>query len=471
MARNTFGYSKREMLTQDIGTLLKPKVNERWERIVDSIQSKSYWKGELLAVSKDGREFPVDMAVNTSGSDRNEVTKIICFMRDVSKEKEVDRMKSEFISMVSHELRTPITSIKNAVGIVLGKAAGTINENQRKFLSMANRNIDRLSGIINDLLDVSKIESGIIKIDLKPFNLRAPLDMAIASLTSGFKEKSIPIHKEIPYDLPHAYGDSDKLEQIFINLLDNAIKFTSEGGEICVTADLISEFGPQFSELKEEEKQSVIEVSIADTGIGISPDKLEKLFDRFYQVEESLTREQKGTGLGLYIVKGLVEALGGDIWVESELGKGSKFIFTLPIYSPEKELKDYLDREIAVAQEKGAPLSLIMLKIEEFNYLSETYGKKNTLKLINEVKHLIKDTARRTTDLIKIQTTGRVMMILLDTPKNGAIALDDRLKGVLSKQKFKINNSLKINLISRIVTYPDNGTTADELITKAEGLA
>jgi len=213
-----------------------------------------------------------------------------------------------------------------------------------------------------------------------------------------------------------------------------------------------------------------MEVSVTDTGIGIPPDKLEKLFDRFYQVEESLTRETKGTGLGLYIVKGLVETLGGEIWVESEAGKGSKFIFTLPIYSPEKELKDYLDREIAGVREKGAPLSLIMLKIEEFDYLSEAYGDEEALKLLDKIKWLMQDTARRTTDLIKIQTTGRVMMILLDTPKNGAIALDDRLKEALSKQRFKINKSVKINLTTRVATYPEDGVTADELIKKAEGL-
>ncbi len=213
-----------------------------------------------------------------------------------------------------------------------------------------------------------------------------------------------------------------------------------------------------------------MEVSVTDTGIGISPDNLEKLFDRFYQIEESLTRETKGTGLGLYIVKGLVETLGGEIWAESEVGNGSKFIFTLPKYSPQRALRDYLDREIAGVREKGAPLSLIMLKIEEFDYLSEAYGDEEALKLLDKIKGLIQDTARRTTDLIKIQTTGRVMMILLDTPKNGAIALDDRLKEALSKQKFKVNDSVKINLTSRVATYPEDGVTADELIKKAQGL-
>jgi PAS domain S-box-containing protein/diguanylate cyclase (GGDEF)-like protein len=482
-------------------------------------------------VSKEKRERSLRRDVTISGtpyqidlssirSDKGEILGTVMVSRDISREKEVDRMKSEFISTVGHELRTPLTSIKNAVDIVLKETAGGINENQGRFLSMANRNIDRLTGIINELLDVSKIESGTLKIDLKPLDLSIPLDMAIACLSSRAREKSISIHKEIPSDLPQAYGDSDKLQQIFINLLDNAIKFTPEGGEIRVTADFISEFGlpspsrdrdgigrhdssversyhsedleggsgelrpsktglgqgMQISELKEEEKQSVIqnsrsviEVSVADNGIGISPDKVEKLFERFYQAEESLTREEKGTGLGLYIVRGLVEAHGGKIWVESEAGKGSTFTFTLPLYSPERPFMDCLDREIKKAKEKDVPLSLIILKIEEFDYLSEAYGEEEARKLLNEVERLVQDTARRTTDIIRTETTGWVIITLADTPRQGALALDKRLKEVISKKTFAAGKkSIKITLVSRVATFPEDGATGDELIKRAE---
>ena len=238
--------------------------------------------------------------------------------------RESERIKSELIAISSHELRTPLTSIKNAIHIILGETAGPINENQRKFLSIADRNINRLSDIIEDLLDISKMELRRMRIDLKSLELGAPLDMAIASLTSRAREKSISIHKEIPSDLPQAYGDSDKLEQIFISLLDNAIKFTPEGGQIYVSA---KDYEPG---------RGFIEISVADTGVGIPAYELEKIFGRFYQVTESLTREIQGAGLGLSIVKGLVETHGGKIWAESVVGKGSKFTFTLPQYSPQR---------------------------------------------------------------------------------------------------------------------------------------
>ena len=379
--------------------------------------------------------------------------------RDISREKEVDRMKSEFISTVGHELRTPLTSIKNAVDIVLKETAGGINENQGRFLSMANRNIDRLTGLINELLDISKIESGTIKIDLGPLDLGIPLDIVITSLTSKAREKSISIHKEIPSDLPQAYGDSDKLQQIFINLLDNAIKFTPEGGEVYVSAkdcELDGEF---------------IEISVADTGMGILPDELEKIFDRFYQVEESQTRIIKGTGLGLSIVKGLVEAHGGEIWGESEVGKGSKFTFKLAKYSPERAIRNHLDVEIVRAKEAGTSLSLMILRVKELDYLSEAYGEAGALKLLDEVNRLVQDTARRTTDIIKMETTGWVIITLADTPRQEALALDKRLKKVISKQTFTAGKkSIKITLVSGVATFPEDGATGDELIKTAQGL-
>ena len=392
--------------------------------------------------------------------------------------RESDRIKSEFISVVGHELRTPLTSMKNAVDIILGEMAGAINEDQRRFLSMVDRNIDRLSGIISDLLDISRIESGRIKIELRPLDLDAPFDRAMASLKSRAKEKSISIHKEIPSDLPQAYGDSDKIEQIFINLLDNAIKFTPEGGKIWLTAKLVrgEEFAVYSKKQTEELRtndcgldRNLIEVSVADSGAGIPPYELEKIFDRFYQVEKSLTREIEGIGLGLSIVKSLVEGHGGRIWVESEQGKGSKFTFTLPEYSPERDLKDCLDKEIAGAGEKGAALSLMLMKIEKFEYTEEAYGEVEALKLLDEVKQVIQDTVLRTTDMIETLTLGRTIMILSDTSKKGAFALGNRLKEVLSKQTFTIGNeSIKIKMVLEVATYPDDGVAGEELIKKAQ---
>ena len=359
--------------------------------------------------------------------------------------------------MASHEMRTPVAAIKNAVDIIRQETAGTINANQRKFLSMAARNIDRLVGIMNELLDISRIEAGKMRIQLEPLHVCAPLDMAIASLTTKAKEKGVSIRKKIPCNVHPIYGNQGRVEQIFINLLDNAIKFTPEGGHVDVSAK-DDELAPDF-----------LGVSVKDTGMGISPDKLDKIFERFYQSERSLTRETTGLGLGLAIVKGLVEAHGGKIWVESEQGKGSIFTFTLPKYSPEKALQHCLNKEIVEAGEKGLPLSLIMLRIEGCEYLSKVYGEAEVLKLLDEVKRVIQGAVRSSTELTTTQPIGQMIMILTDTPKKGAFAIDSRVKEMLSKQTFAIGKgSLKVNLGSGVATYPEGGITGNALLKKAQ---
>ncbi len=252
---------------------------------------------------------------------------------DVTKEKEVDRMKSEFISVVSHELRTPLSSLKNAVHVVLRETAGAINENQRRFLSLAMRNIDKLSKAINDLLDLSRLESGKIEIRSQEVDLEDPLDTVISSLRPQAEDKSLIIGQEIEVGLPKIYGDEDKIKTIFTHLINNAIKFTPEGGSITVAARLAHSPDKLATE-GQKLNENLIEISVADTGTGIPPHELGKIFDRFYQVQKSLTREIGGSGIGLSIVKDLVEKHRGRIWVESKVGKGSRFVFTLPRYIP-----------------------------------------------------------------------------------------------------------------------------------------
>ncbi len=470
LARNTFGYTKSEMLARNMTALFKLKEDEEWKKICDSVRRESHSQGELLAVCKDGKEIPVDITFSRTVDEESGDASTICFMRDVTREKEIDRMKSEFISVVSHELRTPLTSIKNAVDIILGGTAGEITQNQQRFLSLANRNIDRLAGIINDLLDLSKFEAGKVKARFQEVDLNDPLDAVISSLRPQAEDKSITMPKEIPVGLPKIYGDKDKIEQIFINLINNAIKFTPEGGSIRVSGRLVH--GPDELPTKEHELNgNFIEICVEDTGIGIPEEELDLIFDKFHQIAGSLTRKTGGTGLGLPITKRLIEAHKGQIRVESEAGKGSKFTFTLPQYTPERALKDYLDREIAAAKNKDTPLSLMILKIEEFDYLSEAYGEAEVLRLLDEVKQLVQDTARRNIDKVEVQAGGELIIILPDTSKEGAFALGNRLKEALSKQTFAIGQeSMRISLTALVATYPEDGVTGDELIKKAQGM-
>jgi len=403
-------------------------------------KGKAFTKNEVSIY-----HIPYQAQVSSVLGSEGEVLGTVLALRDISKEKEIDRMKSEFISVVSHELRTPLTSIKNAVNIILGGTAGEITQNQEKFLSLASRNIDRLAGIINDLLDLSKLEAGKVEMRFQEVDLNEPLDTVISSLRPQAENKSITISKEISVDLPKIYGDEDKIEQIFTNLINNAIKFTPDGGSIKTSARPLDDF---------------IEISVKDTGIGIPEKELDHVFDKFHQISGSLTRKTGGTGLGLPITKRLIEAHKGEIRVESEVGKGSKFIFTLPQYSPQRALKDYLDKEIEKANEKDAPLSLLILEVGEFGYL------------LDEVSRLVRNTLRGTSDSIQIQrASGQVVVILADTPNEGAFALSKRIQEVVSKHAFKVDQeSIRISLAMGVATYPEDGVTKEELIKKAQTL-
>ncbi len=250
--------------------------------------------------------------------------------------RKIDEMKSEFVSIASHELRTPLAAIKNAVQLMLQGKTGEINENQTKFLSMAERNINRLTNILNSLLDLSRMESGKINLKFEEVDLKNSIDFILSSLKPQADGKSIRLRMETPGDLPLAYADREKLEQILTNLLGNAIKFTPEGGEISISAKPF------------QEEEDTVAISVRDSGIGIPKDQLGRIFEKFHQVEDSLRRSTTGTGLGLAITKGLVEAHHGKIWVESEIGRGATFVFTLRTSKGETRdfhFRSILDRE------------------------------------------------------------------------------------------------------------------------------
>jgi diguanylate cyclase (GGDEF)-like protein len=449
-------------------TLFKSGSDETWEKIADSAERESRWRGDLLATCEDGAIMPVQMTVSRYVNEGDKSANMICFIRDMTKEKEIDRMKSEFLSVASHELRTPLATIKNAVDIILRRKAGEITQDQQRFLSLINRNINRLVGIINDLLDLSKLEAGKVEMRFQEVDLNEPLDTVIASLSPQTEDKHITMHKEILVGLPKIYGDKDKIEQIFTNLISNAIRFTPEGGSITVSARLVNDSDERPTKDNELDK-NLIEISVEDTGIGIPEEELDKVFNKFHQGSGPLNRKTKGTGLGLPITKSLIETHKGQIRVESEVGKGSIFTFTLHQYCAERATRDYLDGAIAAAIEKGTPLSVMIMKIEKFGYLIEAYGEAELVKMIDELKRLVQDNVHRSTDIIEIQTIGRIIGVLADTPKEGALALSKRIEEVISKHALKIGQeSIRITLASGIATYPEDGITREELIENAE---
>lgn len=247
---------------------------------------------------------------------RGEILGAVAVLRDVTKEVEADRAKTEFISTVSHELRTPMTSIQGYTDLLLMGAVGQLNENQQRFLGIIKSNVNRLSHLVGDLLDISRIESGRLGLELETLQMEELVNQVTTAMRAQFTTRRILLTTDIVPGLPPIRGDRKRLTQVLSNLLENACHYTLPGGQVTVSVCL---------------EGDEVRTDVRDTGIGISVEDQKHLFERFFRSEHPVVMETQGTGLGLAIVKSLVEMHQGRIWFQSELGKGSTFSFALPV--------------------------------------------------------------------------------------------------------------------------------------------
>jgi PAS domain S-box-containing protein len=330
-AEKILGLERSQVLSKSMELFsgLFGRATSSW---LDTIKSWSkdpstYQSGDTYAEKftlEDGRVISVHLAPVISG---NDFLGTVSIFQDITHQVEVDRLKSEFVATVSHELRTPMTSIKGYVEILLMGAAGQLSSRQNNFLKVVQANTERLSILVNDLLDVSQIESGQVVLSIQPLNLEEIADQAIQDLNHRVQDydKKVSIEKDIQINLPPVIGDSERIRRIFDNLLDNAYQYNSEEGKIIIRMNQTGEN---------------VQVDIHDTGVGIHPHDQESVFERFFRGENSLSLGISGTGLGLSIVKNMVEMHNGKIWMESKgiPGEGSTFSFTIPIYKPEEDI-------------------------------------------------------------------------------------------------------------------------------------
>jgi signal transduction histidine kinase len=246
--------------------------------------------------------------------------------------KELDRLKSNFLASVSHELRTPLTSIMGYSEMLAEGIAGPLNPEQAEFIQTIRTKSEQLLGLIMSLLDLSKLESGTMTVRKSELGIGSVLEEVVSTLAPHAAKKKITLGAEVPADIPTVYGDPDRLRQVFINLAENALKFTPEGGEVKLTARVVIEKPPDDAGLiLVAPLRHALEVRVSDTGIGIPASERDRVFDAFYQVDQSSTREQGGAGLGLSIVKRLVEAHHGTIFIEANEPQGTVFGVTIPL--------------------------------------------------------------------------------------------------------------------------------------------
>jgi signal transduction histidine kinase len=250
--------------------------------------------------------------------------------------KELDRLKSNFLATVSHELRTPLTSIIGYSEMILEGIAGEINEEQREFLSTIHEKGEQLLELIKSLLDLSKLESGTMSLRRADTDCGLLAEQVVSTLTPAARKRGVAIEAKAEEGLPLLFADASRLRQVLNNLTENALKFTPEGGTVTISVSKVmlesEDIGGFGSALLAPAQRPAIQFIVQDTGIGIPAEQRDRVFDAFYQVDNSSTREVGGTGLGLSIVKRLVDAHDGTIQVEANEPSGTAFLVTLPIF-------------------------------------------------------------------------------------------------------------------------------------------
>ena len=364
--------------------------------------------------------------------------------------RKIDQLKSDFVSMVSHELRSPLTVTREAISQVLDGVCGETNKTQAQYLSMSIEGIDRLSRLIENLLDISKIEAHKIHLKRELIDIASIAKEVSSSFALALQSKGLEAKYNFPEEKIELYVDKDRMIQIFVNLMSNSLKFTPSGHiEIAVV-----------------EKETVVECSVSDTGIGISDEDLPRIFSKFEQFGQEFESAEKGTGLGLAISKGTIELHGGKIWAESELGRGTKISFTLPKYSSRELFKEYVTNGVAEAIKEGASLSIVIFDVKYSDALQEKLGRDKIASIMDNLGQLIKTGLRRKSDM-SIKDSRAILVVLPETDKRCAWSTADRLK--LSSDDYLSKEGLakEIEVELRVASFPEDARSEEELLNEA----
>ncbi len=297
--------------------------------IIPAVMKEGQWVGELPIIAADGKSTPTIenfFIINDEGDNPLYIATVITDITELkrteqelelAKERaeESDRIKSAFLATMSHELRTPLNSIIGFTSIIMQELSGPLNEEQKEQLGMVQSSSYHLLNLINDVLDISKIEAGQLEVFAKPFDMRSSIENAVQIVNPLAEKNGLPLITDISPDVGEVVNDGRRVEQVLINLLNNAVKFTKTG-EVRIECHI---------------SKGTVTTSVKDTGIGMQLKSIKELFKPFKQLDSGLARKVEGTGLGLSICKKLIELMGGEIGVESQEGVGSTFTFTLPL--------------------------------------------------------------------------------------------------------------------------------------------
>ena len=387
---------------------------------------------EIDVVRKDGKIRIGEILI--SGTVWEGKPALLASIRDITERKQLERLKDEFIGTVSHELRTPMTTIREAISQVLDGILGGINEKQKEFLSICLENVDRLKRIVDNLLEVAMLKAGAAEIRRDVVDIVAITEELSSEFDVQAREKGLEIRKVLPKKSVEVYADKNKIGQVFTNLVRNALQFTQKG----------------HIEVGVEDKGGSVECYVSDTGPGIAEENLSRIFGKFQQFERIAGPGEKGTGLGLFIAKGIVEMHHGKISAESKLNKGAKFVFTLPKFSTKEIIYDSIDKRLAIARKEHKGFSVLVIRLDDRS--GDAFQK------LLGIKDIIRDegivTVKGENEIIVLSGAGEENV-------SGTIA---SLKRAVKEAFFEEEG---INFSYGYSVYPVDASDAEDLFKKA----
>lgn len=447
--RITLEYDERDLANLTVYNLLLPKYRMECEEI-------------FLAVLRDGRprKFQGSM-ITKSGQEiavEGTVSRLLCEDRpcalsaifdDVTRHKHYEKLKDEFISTVSHELRTPLTVIREGVSQVRDELMGPVAESQKTMLDMVLQNSDRLGRIIEEILDVSRLEAGRVRLHRKLCNIVDVIKEVVGNFKAIIKRKDLELLTDFPSDTIEIYIDRDKIVQIFTNLITNSLRFTEKGR---ITVRLRSQ-------------EDFVECSVSDTGRGISKEDLAKAFNKFSQFAREIGPGDRGTGLGLAICKRLVELHHGRAKIESVPLKGTTVSFVLPRYTHRELFKNSIVGALSRCVEEGGHLSIIIFDVLDFEMLEKRLGFRQMENIVVQLEKLINGALRRVAD-VAIKDTKAIMVLLPDTHKDNAHVVMGRLLQVVEDYLIREKKLPKMEVHGSVVCYPEEAVTLEEILDR-----
>ena len=361
--------------------------------------------------------------------------------------KRLDNLKSIFVSSVSHELRTPLTVIKEFISLMLEGHGGTLTEDQREYLGIAHKNILRLTNLIDTLLDFSRIESGKgLQLRFETVRLNEVVEDASMTLSQQLEEKRITLENRLDSDLPVVLVDRNRLVEVFINLISNGIKFTPSGGKISIDTKGLTE------------KRDYLKVVVSDTGIGVPTEDLSKVFDRFYQGQSKGI--SMGTGLGLAITKEIIEGHKGSIHVESRLGSGTSFIFTLPLLGTSTLLDLILHPMLGEAEKDGLPFSMVHVRLWDPKMKREVAPSHESW---GSIKYALQKMVRSVDTIIPFQNSMVFIFSFIDDKL--ARDIGERVQMKLTQGNY-IPRGTEVQF--RTFTYPSGERSKDDFLRECQ---